>query len=488
MGKMTFRELVSLLSIFCLLCIGCNGSGDDENKNTANDAGGDSDTDTDGDADTDTDADTDSDTDSDGDAGAGDAGSNNEINGFIETIDGIDVLWVWGTREEMGYAEGALLCERVADFGEKYLLEFALSFAGLTYPVAKTLVQTSYKLPADDEAQLKALIQGLKDHCAPEDLIIENDSLPNGSKEIAYVDLVMAHALADWTGCSSLSVWGGASAVDGTIHARNLDFLLDPANSFITEHLVKVMMSTDEGGAMYASVGVPGIVGCISCFTSEGTGLTMHNVAGLPSSSLLTGNNVPRMLAARAALVATAGVTDKIAAAEEVLETSPQQVGNNLHMSMHCSNSDADCIGGAVFEYDGKANHADGRVTVRRPGDVTDGLEDVEGVVCTNHYMKRTNPGDDLSAYPRYEALVKGVGDAAAADGLTIEQSLALMDETSLLNFGVPTVHTTIMDTESMTLRVYVPTPEEILEGKEAPVSKPSVLDLNDLFSRFSKM
>jgi hypothetical protein len=76
---------------------------------------------------------------------------------------------------------------------------------------------------------------------------------------------------------------------------------------------------------------------------------------------------------------------------------------------------------------------------------------------------------------------VTGVNAAASSGGLDVAGALALMDETSELNTGSPTVHTVIMDTEAMVLRLYVPESTSV----EAPDGTLHTLDLNTIFSDF---
>ncbi|MDY0001014.1 MAG: C45 family peptidase [Polyangia bacterium] len=397
-------------------------------------------------------------------------------NGRLDQVDGVDVLWLWGTREEMGYAEGALLCGRIRDMFRDYVLDYVVPNSGYDYDLLTSMVAMGYSIPADDARELQAMVLGMQENCPAGDLIVESANLEaaaGGQRELEYNDLVIAHALADWA-CSSLTVWGEASATGSTLHARNLDFLLDPGGVILEQHLVKVYRSSEDGGVTWASVSFPGLIGCISCFNAEGTGITMHNVSGLDSEN----GAVPRMLAARAALVASVDATDTAVGAESALEVAPQQVGNNLHFSMACDGSD--CTGGVVFEYDGLSTHTDGRVTVRAPDDVEDGITTSDAIACTNHYLERTAAPTSGNSYDRYQTLANGINAAVTTGGLDRAGALALM-RTTADQGGSPTVHTVIMDTASMTLELYVP--GEV--NTEAPYTQPHVLDLNSLFSRF---
>lgn len=397
-------------------------------------------------------------------------------NGRLDQVDGMDVLWLWGTREEMGYAEGALLCGRIRDMFRDYVLDYVVPNSGYDYDLLTSMVAMGYSIPADDARELQAMVLGMQENCPAGDLIVESANLEaaaGGQRALEYNDLVIAHALADWA-CSSLTVWGEASATGSTLHARNLDFLLDPGGVILEHHLVKVYRSAEDGDVTWASVSFPGLIGCISCFNAEGTGITMHNVSGLEAEN----GAVPRMLAARAALVASVDATDTAVGAEAALEGAAQQVGNNLHFSMACDGSG--CAGGVVFEYDGMSTHADGRVTVRAPDDVDDGITTADAIACTNHYLERTTAPSSGNSYDRYQTLADGINAAVSTGGLDRAGALALM-QTTADQGGSPTVHTVIMDSATMTLELYVPSDVDT----EAPYTLPHVLDLNALFSSF---
>ncbi len=472
-------------SVMLLAGWGCKDKNEGD-EDTATDSAVDETTDTATDTDTDTAMDPVDDPAMD-DAGSDDPGEQEptyDINGVLETVDGIDVLRVWGTREEMGYAEGALLCDRITHVFEKYALDYAVVNSGVSYEVVQAFAAGFFSMPADHERQLRAMILGMQERCAPEDLIVTSDHLEaaaGGSRPVTYEDLFVAHVLPDYL-CTSLTVWGDASSTGDTIHARNLDFLLDPDGVFLDEHMVKVYRSAEEGYATWASVSVPALIGCISCFSSEGVGFTMHNVGGL-SDSTPTGN-VPRTLAMRDALVATVGEVDRVAAADAVFDAAAQEMGNNLHMSMPCDGTGS-CVGAAVFEYDGHTGHADGFSTVRLPGDVVDGLTSPSTFVVANHYMKRDTPPTSGNSYDRFQAHVVGINAQMSGDGtVSVDDALAMLKTTSDLNGGSPTVHAVIMDVSTMTLYVHV----AVFAGAtltEAPYTTAHVLDLAATFAAF---
>lgn len=400
-----------------------------------------------------------------------------DVHGRLETGGELPILYLWGTREEIGYAEGALLCGHITRFFTRYVLDHAVRNSGYDYATVSALVRLMHRFPEGDLAELEAMIRGMRDHCPPADRIIESENLEpsaGGRREITVEDLEVGHALPDFL-CSSLTAWGAASATGNTIHARNLDFLYDPGGVFLDEHLIKVYDSRDEG-ARFLSVAVPGLAGCISCFGEDGTGVTIHNADGPETLD----DRVPRILTARAALVAAlTAAGDPVDAAEAVVEACPQQMGDNFHFSFPCPA--AGCTGGVVFELDGDSSHPDGQVTVRRAGEFTGGVASPDAIACTNHYLKRAAPAPDgRSTYVRLQTLADALNAAAEHGGIDVAGALAAMAATAQQTSSILTVHTTIMDHASSTLRVYV---AESVAATSPNDPTPAVLHLPTLFA-----
>ncbi len=413
----------------------------------------------------------------DDDDSAGPAGDDDDddaddgVHGRIEEIDGIEVLHLWGTREEMGYAEGALYCHQMPGLFKAYILEYLVADYGVPYEMIQALVENAIALDDGDLAEMEALFQGAEDHCSPEEFLVESEYLEeaaNGSRELEFGDLVAANILGDF-GCSSFSVWGEASATGDTIHARNFDWAIDPGGVFLEQHILKTYDSSEQGGARYASLTVPGLIGCMSCITAEGRAITMHNVGGLEATQ--STGIYPRMLATRAALAATWQSDDPAASAEAVLEAALQRVGNNLHLSYPTG---SDSPGGAVvFEYDGATDHEDGQATVREPGYDVD-LTTPDAVACTNHYVQRTDPPSEGDSFDRQQTLLTGIDASVAAGGLDADGAHALIAQVA----NGYTAHSVVVDSAAGVLRVYV-APEP---GTPATDAEPHVIDLTALF------
>ncbi|MFH1469642.1 MAG: C45 family autoproteolytic acyltransferase/hydrolase [Pseudomonadota bacterium] len=395
-----------------------------------------------------------------------------DVNGRLVSIDGRDVLHLWGTRYELGYAEGALLCGRMTRLFEDYILNYFVADSGYSWSQIRALGLAMMDVPEGFEQEIRGIGDGMREHCPAEDLIVHSDYLglgEGGSRELEIEDLIVANAVGDFA-CSSFTAWGEATAGGAMIHARNFDYGSDPGGTFLEEHLVKVYTSSEEGGARYLSVSTPGLVGCISCFTEEGTAFTMHNVVGLDSEENY--GFVPRMLATRDALAATWGAEDPAAAAEAVLEAAPQYRGNALHLGWAANAQHT--AGGAVFEYDGHQSHADGQATVREPGPSQGSLRTSDATISTNHYMQRTEQPTGGDSLERYDTMASGIDAAVARGGLDADEAFDLLDQVD----RTWTAHITVYDASDDTLRLWVS------EGpnRSATGATPITLDLGTLW------
>lgn len=357
------------------------------------------------------------------------------------------------------------MCSRVKTVIQDYVLGHIVRSAGLEYTGLRAAVDSLYYVPPGDARELRGILQGMRERCAPEDMIIESEYLEaaaGGKRALNYGDLVVSHALADWA-CSSFTLWGDAAEGSGTLHARNLDWAVDPAGVLLNQQMLKIYRSDEDKYATWASVSIPGFIGCISCFNREGTGLTIHNSNGLQPTGL---GAVPRMLTSRAAVVAAYGNEDKVAAIEGLLTVRPKQSGDNYHVTMHCDDSDPTCTGAVAFEYDGNGLHPDGYVTVRRPDDVEYGLNTDHGFVVTNHYLKRRSVDDLPDNDPgrsedRFMGLVQGINSALTTGAIDINTARQI-----ILGTSRPfTVLTTLSETGTNTLHVHVSEPDNPAPG-----------------------
>jgi hypothetical protein len=408
-----------------------------------------------------------------------------DVHGKLKNVDGLDVLWLWGTREQIGYAEGALLCGRIPRFFADYYLDFLVPLLRVGYEELSSKVLPRYQVPPADERLLRAVLQGMRDHCRPEDRLVRSARLEpaaGGQRELRYEDLVFANVAHEiFMGCSAFTVWGKASAAGATLHARNVDFLLDSGAAYTREQILKVYSEAEAGNARWAALSWPGSFTCHSCFTEDGLSMTVNGTNILPGAKTAAGKT-PLASAQRAALLAATGPALRTESRVERmiadLQKSAIRTGANLNVFWPCRTPG--CTGGVVLEHDGDASHPDGRVTVRRPNEA-DGPSNA--IIATNHYLKRVSKlPDNPESIEHYRALRTGIDQSAKAGGVSVARARELMSAVAARAQAL-TVVTVILDTATQQLHVY----RTAKPGQAATDSRPSVVSLAELFAAFPR-
>jgi isopenicillin-N N-acyltransferase like protein len=176
----------------------------------------------------------------------------------LKYINGLPVLLVSGTPEEIGRQKAVLTAEtvkKIADYPRQLLEHSSRKDRAPKFREMSQLL--ARQLPADYRAELRAFA----DHSG-----IDRDLG------------ILANTLADiYRGsfsCSSLIVEPERSATGGPLFGRNLDFytlgLLDKY-SLVTVH-------RPQGKHAFVSIGFPGLFGCISGMNDAGLALAVHEV------------------------------------------------------------------------------------------------------------------------------------------------------------------------------------------------------------------
>jgi len=119
----------------------------------------------------------DDDTSGDDDSGSSDDddSAGDELHGRIEHVDGIDVLYLWGSRYEMGYAEGALYCQQMPVLFKSYVLEYLVADYGVPYEMVLALVENAVELDEGDLSEMQGIVDGARAHCSEEEFWVESE-------------------------------------------------------------------------------------------------------------------------------------------------------------------------------------------------------------------------------------------------------------------------------------------------------------------------
>jgi predicted choloylglycine hydrolase len=271
--------------------------------------------------------------------------------GELKYINGLPVLTVEGTPEEMGSAVGALAvrpAKRMHHYPEELLKHYCLHVFWEPFVTAgKKMVQ---QFPEDYRQELEAMARGGD---IDPDLLAVGNTLFDLKKILA---------------CSALLVGPDRSDTGGPLLGRNLDY---PPLGYAQEYSLVTVYRPAGGKHAFASVGFPGLVGCLSGINDAGLSLAILEVFQIKAGlKRFDRSGTPYALCYRRLLEECT----TIAEARDLLETMKRTTITNLVI--------ADRHGVAVFEVTPTS------VQVRRPQQGT--------CVCTNHFCT-----DELKPYAR---------------------------------------------------------------------------------------
>jgi hypothetical protein len=260
--------------------------------------------------------------------------------GSLRYINTIPVVTLEGTPEEIG-EQMAILTGKAArqllNFPRDALKSFGMEAA---WPVVLFTCKSLYsQFPPNNRRELEtgAKVTGL-------------------DKDL----LIVANALFDikkMCSCATLSIDGARSATGGPLLGRNLDF---PTLGYLQNYSM-VFVVRPQGKHAFASVGFPGLLGCLSGMNDAGLAIAVLEVSSCKENSpRLDLRGVPYALCIRRALEECSTIEE----AEKLLRSVKRTTYFNLAV--------CDRQGSAVFEITTKS------LNVRRP---------VDGICCcTNHF------------------------------------------------------------------------------------------------------
>jgi len=345
----------------------------------------------------------------------------------LKYVNGLPVLVVSGTPEEMGSAVGLLAlvpAKRVLGYPRDLLKEIGTeNLYGLFAWAGNGMVK---QFPADYQTEMESMIKAARVDRA--DVVVGN----------TFFDLHKVFL------CSALLLEPQRSKTGGPLLGRNLDY---PSLGYINEYSL-VTVYRPAGKHAFASVGFPGLVGCVSGMNDAGLALGILEAydvkRGVKKFDPL---GVPYALCLRKVLEECT----TIAEAKKLLEGLPQTTLYNVVL--------ADRQHVAVLEV------APARLAERTPEKGT--------AACTNHFlteaMKPASVRDIEETLERFQSLDKtrrGAGKLGPDD---------MRQQLDAVNLGDFTLQTMVF--EPCTLRLH-------LSLGKVPASKQPlrILDLGPLF------
>jgi isopenicillin-N N-acyltransferase-like protein len=281
----------------------------------------------------------------------------------LKYVSGLPVLTVSGTSEEIGEAAGELALKpalKVMDYPRGLLKEFNVD--GLYNVFVRSGTTMYNRFPPEYKVELDAMA---KSSGVEKEKLIVGNTLFDIKKILA---------------CSAVMIEPARSAAGGPLLGRNLDY---PSLGYVQEYSL-VTVYRPKGKHAFASIGFPGLVGCLSGMNDAGLSLAILEVMeikdGEPRFDI---NGTPYALCYRRLLEECTTIEE----AKKLLTSMKRTATTNLVL--------ADRTRVAVFE-------VSPTLVVERPA--------VRGVcACTNHFCcDETRPAEVTNVartFQRFQAL-----------------------------------------------------------------------------------
>jgi len=320
--------------------------------------------------------------------------------GRLRYINGLPVLEVQGTPEEMGRQQAELVSDAA-----RHLISFP---AELLAEVGR-----EDRWPAFVRMGKAMLPQFPQHHLAE----LEAFARTSGCEADLLVGLnTMIDTYRGGLGCSSLMVAPERSATGGPLFGRNLDFFTLGK----LQQYTLVTVYRPEGRHAFASVSFPGLFGCLSGINDAGLAVAVHEVHfSRDGGALLDPKGVPYALGFRRVL-------EECSTVEEAQELVASMKRTTLLSLAVC-----DRRGGAVLEITPKS------VVLRRG---SDGLS-----ACTNHFR---SPALGMFAFAWRYRLLMSAGRIPLVDVSDVQRKL------HAANLGRLTMQTMVFEPEPLVLHL----------------------------------
>ncbi|MAG56205.1 MAG: hypothetical protein CMJ83_07945 [Planctomycetes bacterium] len=349
-----------------------------------------------------------------------------EICGRFVEKDGFRTLYLWGTPEQRGFAQGYLLADTILRSFEADLQKLMRGSRMKQYEkrLLKSIVPR-FAFSADEEAELAGMLKGIKAK-----LPADKCKLAGVDRPVSLLDLKALNTVGDWMalGCSTFAI-SGAYTTDGKpAAARNFDFA--GFRMVLDDQHVVVVNPSDSTRRGYAGVSIPGCIGVITALNAEGVFISIHDVfIWAPWAAIR--KNVPRLCALRRIMmdVPAEGALEK---SRELVQTWPTLYGNNV-MIVTPKSGDGPFAG--VLEYDNHRARDQGAAlrVLDHPGS-----EKELYLLCTNHHRNRKPKRDDPKRLcKRYNGL-KGAVAAREKKALSVPEMFETLSVAAFPRNGKP--------------------------------------------------
>ncbi len=169
-----------------------------------------------------------------------------QINGSLETTNGVWVLKLWGSHQEMGYAQGYLCARQIVALVQGLL---GASLPEATYEKTLALMNREIQWPEDYLIELRAMLAGMQDALGGSLPLISSRHIEGGAKKLDLDMLALIFSLNDISNassCSGFAAWGQATDHGQVMVGGNKDQLIPPGSQ-VMENAAIIVRKPDHG-------------------------------------------------------------------------------------------------------------------------------------------------------------------------------------------------------------------------------------------------
>lgn len=207
---------------------------------------------------------------------SGGSSSQAAVNGVLRQIGTQQVLSLWGSNYEMGYAHGYLMADKIRDLVDTYMVGLIAEGNVSDYNYHLSLIPLYHTFHPEYQEEINGMIAGMI--ASGKSLYVSKLGRNVDDRDIKAFNLFIQYSFA----CSSFGAWGTSTANGETILARNYDFYYDAQGSILNNQLL--ITYEPVGKPKFVSFAWPGWYGIASGMNEYGVA-AMANAANGESSN-----------------------------------------------------------------------------------------------------------------------------------------------------------------------------------------------------------
>jgi len=309
-----------------------------------------------------------------------------EVNGQLSQVEGKNILHVWGTHSERGYALGHLMGDNLMSVFSNYFFPAVSGSSAYYYNNQLQAYMQNFVIPERYISEAQGIINGMQDAGI--------STYHNGlARNLSVNDILFVNGIVDIAGgarsglelgCSSLSSWGQSTQSDPNLQGdlsitRMLDW--NRNQSLIENPVLVVHHPSEPNERKWMSFTYPGLIGALSAITEDNAAafLNMGNIHTATNPVGLT----PVLLDIRSGLELLDFNGDGVHTTEDIFASV--QEGNHLSGTIiHNTQQWQDSCRAAIIETNNSG-------TVRRMVGEDSNIAG-DNLAATNHFRKLAAP------------------------------------------------------------------------------------------------